>query len=334
VLKATDQFPDDPDLWLAYGVCLIGFGTYYEDPEYYDLAIEKLQYGLSLDRTSAELWHALGQAHKLSAELTQDKDLIERANRFFARALDLKPSCPALLFDAATALLYFSELMDDLHSLEEAIYFLETLLKNHKEAILHHPEWLFEYTCALEWLASFTEDSNHYLRAIELYSHLLLISPDFPRIHHRIALCYTHLGHISGEAESYRKAIHAYRLAARQDEESETVWLDWGLCLIHLAHHTLDPDLAQQLFFDAEEKIVRSGRLGHGGAYYHLACLYSLLGRLDESMELIRKALAARALPPLEELMEDEWLESLRVTPAFAQFLSDLEAKLQQLRVE
>jgi hypothetical protein len=84
-----------------------------------------------------------------------------------------------------------------------------------------------------------------------------------------------------------------------------------------------------QLYLDAEQKIVRAGQLGNAAAHYQLACLYSILGRVDEAMLLIRQALAARALPPLEEILEDEWLETLRQTPPFAQFVAELEAKLQ-----
>ena len=51
--------------------------------------------------------------------------------------------------------------------------------------------------------------------------------------------------------------------------------------------------------------------------------------RYKQAMELIRKSLAARALPPIEEILEDEWLDNLRDTPSFAQFLNALEAKLQ-----
>ncbi len=330
--KATEQFPDDPDLWHAYGTCLIAFGRYYEDGDYYELAIEKLQYGLSIDRTDPELWHALGLAHKHYADLTNDEELIERANRFFARAMDLKPACPPLLFDSASALLQFSEIFDDLPSLEQSIALFEILLQSYKEAILHHPEWLFEYARALEWLGDFTEEENHFARAIEIFSHVLLIDPDFPRIHHRIALSYVQLGHISSESEFYKRAIHFYRLAIRQDEENDQIWLDWGTCLIHLAHHTLNTDFMNQLYMDAEQKITQAGRLGNGGAYYALACLYSILGRSQEAMELIHKALAARSLPPIDELLDDEWLDNLRSTPAFAQFLTALEAKLQQTR--
>jgi tetratricopeptide (TPR) repeat protein len=332
ILKATETYPDDPDLWHAYGICLIAFGKYYEDPEYYEMATEKLQWGLSIDRTSAEHWHALGTCHKLYGELLSDEELLDRANRFFAKAIDLKPACPALLHDTASSLLGYSELAEDLPSLEKAIGHLETLLQNSKEAVLHHPEWLFLYACALEWLGDFTGEDAHFLRAIELFSHVLLINPDFPRIHNRIALCYMELGANQNDAEPYKRAIQTFRLAARQDEENDQLMLEWGICLIHLASRTLDVDFRNQLYWDAEQKINRAGQLGNPNAPYTLACLYSVLNRTPEAMAFLKKALDARALPPLEEILEDEWLEPLRSTPAFTQFFSDLEAKLQQSR--
>ncbi len=334
LLKATELFPDDPDLWHAYGICLIAMGRYYEDPDYYEYAIEKLQYGLSIDRSDPELWHALGIAHKFYAELTQDADLIERANRFFSRAIDLKPACPALLHDAATGLLLFSDILEDLPALEQSILLFEQLLQTFKDAILHHPEWLFNYASALQWLGHFSDEESHFVRAIEIYSHVLLIDPDFGDIHHKIAQSYFELGHINGESEYYKRAIHFYRLAIRQDEENEQIWLDWGICLINLAHHTLDTDFMNQLYMDAEDKITQAGRLGNSSAYYTLACLYSILGRQPEAMELIHKALLARALPTIDELIEDDWLENLRATPAFAQFITALEQRLQQTREE
>jgi tetratricopeptide (TPR) repeat protein len=329
ILKATDAYPDDPDLWHAYGICLISFGRYYEDPDYYEMAIDKLQYGLSIDRTTAEHWHTLGLIHKCYAELTQHEDLLERANRFFAKAMDLKPSCPALLFDAARSLFHFSEITSDLPALQKAIVHFELLLQNHKGVLLQHPEWLFEYASALEWLSDFSAEEKTLNRAVEIFSHVLLIDPDYPHIHQRIANCCLEMGHHTSESEFYKKAIGFYRLALRQDEENDQLWLDWGLCLIHLAHHTLDVDFMNQLYWDAEQKISRAGQLGNPAAYYNLACLYSILGHTEEAMQFINKSLAARALPPIEEMLEDEWLDNLRDTPHFAQFLNALEAKLQ-----
>jgi tetratricopeptide (TPR) repeat protein len=334
ILKATDLFPDDPDLWHAYGICLIAFGRYYEDPEYFEMAIEKLQWGLSIDRTSAEHWHALGVVHKLYADLIDDETLLERANRFFARAIDLKPACPALLFDAASALLQYSEMIEDLPSLEKAIGYLEQLLQTHKETILHHPEWLFEYASALYWLGTFTSEEKHFSRALEIFSHVLLLNPDFSQIHNRMALCYMELGHLTSEPDFFKRAIHFFRLAIKQDEENDQVWLDWGLCLIHLAHHMLDIDFMNQLYWDAEQKLNRAGQLGNSSAHYNLACLYSILGRTSEAMGFIHKSLNAKALPSLEEMAEDEWLDNLRTTESFSRFFAALEAKLSQTREE
>jgi predicted Zn-dependent protease len=329
IIKATEQFPDDPDLWYAHGICLMAFARYYEDPEYDDMAVEKLQYGLSIDRTSAELWHALGLAHKHCADLTDEEPMIERAARFLSKAMELKPSCPSLTYDTASSYLHYSEALDDLTSLEQAITLFESLVQNHRGALLHHPEWLFEYAAALEWMADYTGEEKDLFRAIEVFSHVILIDPDYPKIHLRIALCYVQISHLGGDSEFYKRALHYFRLAARQDEENDTLWLEWGLCLIHLAHHTIDTEFMDQLYLDAEQKISRAGTLGNSTAYYHLACLYSILGQTHESMSFIHKALTARALPPLEELLEDEWLDNLRATEAFSQFLTALENKLQ-----
>jgi tetratricopeptide (TPR) repeat protein len=329
IIKATEQTPDDPDLWHAYGICLMGFASYFSDPEYDDLAIEKLQYGLSIDRTNAEIWHALGLAHKHAADLTEDEVMIERAPRFLSKAMDLKPSCPALAFDAASAYLHYSEAIDDITALEQAIALFESLLQNHRSALLNHPEWLFEYGRALDWLGEYTGEEKDFARAIEIFSHVLLIDPDHPKVQLQMAMTYAQIGHAVGESEYYRRALNHFRLAARQEEENDALWLEWGLCLIHLAHHTIDASFMDQLYLDAEQKISRAGHLGNPHAHYHLACLHSILGRTFEAMDLIRQALSARALPPLEELLEDDWLENLRNTEIFSQFMADLETKLQ-----
>ncbi len=329
ILKATDLFPDDPDLWYAHGICCMSFAQYYEDAEYDHLAIEKLQYGLSLDRTNAEIWHALGLAHKHAADLTDDAIMIERAPRFLAKAMDLKPSCPPLIFDTAAAFLHYSEAIDDSSALDQAIILFESLLQNHRAALLHHPEWIFEYGCALEWLGEYSGEDKDLLKALEAFSHVLLIDPDFPKLHLRMALCTMQCGHLSTEPEYYRKAIQSFRLAARQDEENEALWLEWGLCLIHLAHHTIDNVFMDQLYLDAERKLLKAGQLGNCFAYYNLACLYSILGRTQESMSFIYQALSARALPSMEELLEDDWLDNLRSTDLFLQFITALEEKIQ-----
>ena len=327
ILRSTDQYPDDPDLWHAYGMCMIAFGHYYQDPDYYESAIEKLQYGLSLDRTHAEIWHALAIAHAEAANLTDDLDLIERSTRFFTRAMDLKAACPSLVFDAANAHLLSFELNDQYKDLDQSIRLYESLLQNQKEALLNHPEWLFKYATALEWLGNYTDEDNHFIRALDLYFHVLLLDPETPKIHLHIAICLRHLGESSGEAEYFRRALHHFRFALRQDEEDEEVWLEWGLASILLAHYSLEQETMHQCYADAEQKITRAGQLGNLNAYYNLACLYSITSRFDDAISLLRRAQKADALPTVEEMADDEWLDNLRQTEQFAQFLSSLETK-------
>ncbi len=332
ILKITNQYQDDPDLWLSYGAVMSAFGIYYEDPEYIEMAIEKFQWGVSMDRSSAEHWHALGLAHFALGKVIDDYVLLSRAEKFIAKAIDLKPSYPPLLFDSARILLHFSKMADDLASLERSVQQFESLLKGHKDSILYHPEWLFEYGLALEWLGDFSEDPSHFARAIEIFSHVLLISPDTAHLHGHLANCYHELGTITLDPQHYKQAIHFYRLASKQDEENDRIWLGWGVCLIHLANQTFDADFQNQLYLDAEQKIIKAGRLGNPHAHYTLACLYSLLERIDEAMRFIYKALLARTLPPLEELSDDHWLDNLKETPSFTQFCTVLEAKLEQAR--
>jgi tetratricopeptide (TPR) repeat protein len=329
IIKATELYPEEPDLWRAYGICLMSFARYYEDSEYDELAIEKLQYGLSLDRSNAEIWHALGLAHKHSADLTDEEAMIERSVRFLSKAMEMKSGCPSLMFDAACAYLHHSEAMDEVGTLDQAIAIFENLVQNHRGALLNHPEWLFEYACCLDWLGEYSGEEKDFTRAIEVFSHVLLIDPDYAKIHHRIAACYVQIGHAVGEAEHYKRALHHFRLAIRQDEENDTIWLEWGLCLIHLAEHTIDTEFVDQIYLDAEQKISKAGSLGNPQAYYTLACLYSILRKTDDAMHFIHEAMNAKALPMLDELLEDEWLENLRETELFSSFVTALETKFQ-----
>ena len=327
ILDATDRYPDDPDLWHAYGFCLIHFGHYYADPDYYDFAIEKLQVGISLDRTHAELWHALALAHMHYAHLTEDPELIERSTRFYSFALDLKPACPSLLFDAANAWLLSCDLHDDFQDLQQAIDLYEMLMHHQKDALLNHPNWLFQYATALEWFSDFIADEQQLVRAVDLFMHVLLIEPETPSIHFRIATCLVRLGENCCESEYFLRAEHYFRLAVRREEEDSNIWLEWGLGYLSFATHTPDPSARQQAYLDAEQKILRAGQLGNLAAYYHLACLYSFLDQFEKAMDLLRKAQRAQVLPPVEELIENELLDKLRQTEMFSQFLSSLETK-------
>ena len=140
-----------------------------------------------------------------------------------------------------------------------------------------------------------------------------------------MALALSHLGEFNSEIETFFRAIHHYRLSLKHDEDNEHIILDWALTLINLAGHVYDPVEAEQFYRDAEHKLILAAKLGNLQSYYHLCGLHSLMGQLEKAMYFLTKADSYDALPPLEELLEDEWLDNLRETGDFREFIFQLE---------
>jgi len=322
ILKAVDQFPDEAESWHAYGVSLIAFGKYFNDPDYFELATEKIRYGISVDKSCAELWHLLGSAYYEMAKNLEDVDLFKQSCEFFSKATDLKSVCPSLNFDYVKALFKYTEYSAETDSAFKAKKVLENILQSHKSVLLQHPEWLFYYGKTLQLLGEITDEDKHFIKAIELYLHVLLVDPDYPEIYFYTATCFTRLAEASGDEETLKRSINYFFLASKQDPENDLIWLEWGIALIHLAEVSNKSD---DYFLDAEQKIMKSGQLGNQSAYYQLACLCSITKRYDQAMTFIENAKKHDALPTIEEIMEDEWLDNLRSQESFMQFISCLE---------
>lgn len=316
---------DNPYVWYSLGQCLNSFGNYFCDFDYHYQAIEKLQQGLSLDRTLHTHWHAIGMSYFFVGQLETDPDAIEKGLRFFTKALELQPNNSYYHFDYSNALSRMGEFRQDQSWLEMAVTEFERTLALQKNAIYIHPEWLFQYARSLDLLGDFYEEESYYTRALEILSQVLMVDPDFLGIHHQIALCFSHLGELNGELDNFYKALHYFRLASKHEEENDQVMLDLGLTLVNISQHTLDSAEAEACFRDAETKLTQAAKGGHLQAYYHLACLYSLLAQHEKAMHFILKADDFASLPSLEELLQDEWLESLRATSEFREFLLQLE---------
>ena len=322
IKEVTEKFYEIPQLWYSYGICLTSFSYYYKDLDYEDLAIEKFQTGLSINRSCAELWHALASAHYRIGNEIEDLIFLERAAKFYKKAMGLKPSYPPLIFDYGKTLLKIGEITNQKEPLENAAFLFETVLSTQKNAILNHPEWLFHYAITLDLLGdSFDEGESFYQKAIDIFHHILLIEPDYPKIHYHLALAYSHLAEITSQKELFKKSHHSFHLAIKQDKEDESSYLEWGLSLICLAQEEND----KKIFLEAEKKLLQAGMLGNLDVYYHLACLYSLTGKFSAAIDLLKKAEKLDILPTIEEVLDDEWLENLRCTEGFSSFLYRLE---------
>ncbi|NGX50268.1 MAG: hypothetical protein K1060chlam2_00109 [Chlamydiae bacterium] len=316
---------EDPEILYSHGRVLHALGVYYNDSDYFFQATESFQEGLSLDRTHHKLWYGIGRSSFASAMIDQDERSFERSCRFFKRALNLQVSSTTHCH-YAISLSKYGELIQDQETLELSLYHFDSALNMQKNAAYHHPDWLFHCACALDHLAGFIESDSHYQRALELLNHVLAVKPEFPAIHYRMALVYSHYAELTNEPELFERAIHHFRIAHQRERENDQIILDWSLTLVNLGD-LLESDVESDHYFrEAEYKMIKAAKLGNVNAYYSLACLYSLLGDLESSLRFLDRAKSFDGLPIIEEILEDEWLENVMETEGFNSFL----AKLQQ----
>jgi tetratricopeptide (TPR) repeat protein len=321
ILEAIELTDQEPRLWHAWGLCLSSFAVYFSELDYYYQAIEKFQSGLSIDRSVSYLWEALAITYATVGHLEADPAILTTCFKFFQKALALKPSS-TLIVQQAIALSRMGELTDQSSCFENALQQFELAFSMQKNAIYLYPDWLFQYGCTLDLLGDYHDSERYYARAIDIFTHVLMIDPDFPRIHHRLAQVYGHLGELLGEIESFYRSIHHLRLALKKECEDEQIILDWAIVLVSIAQHTALASEAESIYADAEQKMVLAAKLGNPQAYYHLSCLYSLTGQYDQSFHFLLKAQEFKVLPMMEELLQDEWLEGLRTTSHFRSFIS------------
>jgi tetratricopeptide (TPR) repeat protein len=329
ITKALDIYSNIAELWYAYGICLRAYGDYYNDTVYYEQAIEKFQVGLSYDQTNAELWYVVAKTHALLAdEDSEDEEQFKKASRFFIKAVSLKPYAPSITFDYAKLLFKYAENFENIDILKQSIAQFESLLSCQKNVLLEHASWLFYYGEALGLLGDLAEEDEYFLKALEIFTNVLLINPDYPQIYYCMAIYMLKVAEIKEDAAYFNRAIGFFQSAVKQNEDDDTAYLEWGLALATKALATTDKEIAKQIFLEAEQKIVKAGQLGDQEAYYHLACLYSILNRLTEAFALLDKAKTLDVLPSVSDMMDDEWLENLRNHPNFSRFLAELERKL------
>ncbi len=326
ITQALEIDSDEPDIWYCFGICMQAFGHYFDESDYYYQAIEKFQEGLTIDRTCHRHWHAIGWTYSLLGDLESDIEMLKLSLRFYQKAIDLSSST-YYIFDYASALSKLGEVSHEQQWLEDAVAQFEKLLNLQKNAIYLHPDWLFQYACTLDTLGDFHEEEFYYLRAIEIFSHVLMIDPDFTQVHHRQALALSHLGEFTSEIDHFFRAAHHYRLAMKNDDENDIILLDWAMTLINIATHSHDSSESDQFFRDAEHKFQTALKLGNLQTYYHLACLYSLTGECEKGMMCLQKANTYDALPPSDEILQDEWLDNLRSTSEFQEFILQLDHK-------
>jgi tetratricopeptide (TPR) repeat protein len=331
IAKSLDTSPENPDAWYVYGNCLIEFGSYFEDEEYYLQAIEKFQYGLSLNQSHSLLWYGLALAYFAIGELRSDFFMIEKSIQLCTRVIEFGGPVSSEFWNHwGVALMKLGEMAYEKKYVEAALDKFEQAIISHGESSGYNSndlECLYNYGCAWDFLGELTGDASFYEKAIQVLSYVLQHDPTYNNSRYNLALALSHLGELNADIDCFHKSSGLFQELLREDPEDELVWNDWGEILLNLAFLSRDPhhiEYSQKLYEQAENKFLHAIALGYEQAFYNLACLYSLIGNYSASMHYLERAQISHALPSIEDVLHDEWLEGLRNTPVFRHFISYL----------
>lgn len=321
---------ENQEIVCLMGHCELHIGKYFSDAAIVQQAIEKFQQGLSANKNSSALWHGLASAHYLLGDLNQAPNEFEKAAKFCSQAIKTGGNQNSQYWnDWGVALMKIGDILQDSRYMASAVEKFEEAINAYtrKQSGYPDPEWFYNYGCALDYLGDFQTNPQYYEKAIAVLSKLLDQYPQMNHVRYNLALAFYHLGDATGEIEFLEKAIDLFEELLREEKEDETLFNDLGLTVLTLADLLRDSihlQRAEEAFKRAEQILFQALASGSQVANYYLACLYSLTEQYPDAMHFLERAKANSALPPLDDLLQDEWLEALRYTPHFRAFLATL----------
>ena len=334
ILASLEIQPEDPNGWYLYGLCLTELGRYFSEEDYYHQAIEKFEYGLSLAGRHPFLWYGMALAQFALGELTEQKQMFEMAVYNCEQVIESGgEGFPSFWNDWGVALLKLGEMTQEASYVELAIEKFERALKqplDYVEVDDLELEWVYNYSCAYDLLGDLKEEPHYIEKAIQIFQQILQLNPNYFMARYNLALALSHLGEAMYDVEYYHRAMEQYEILLDQDPEDEMIHLDFGMALINLGLLVYDPnhlERSQALYRRAESHFVQAAGLGSTQVYYQFAGLYSITGHYHQAIHYLERAQVVGVLPGIEDLLHDEWLDRLRQTPLFRQFINELSTR-------
>lgn len=334
LMHSLEMQPESSDSWHLYGICLNELGRYFSDERYYHFAIEKFQKGLTFNKQSSALWHGMGLSTYYLGELHAEPLEMEKGCAHFAKAIECGAAKSLQCWnDWGVTLMRLAELTNDKSYIESAVdKFQKALaLQNGASPQDVDLELLYNYGCAMDFLGDYHEDVLYYEKAIEALSNVLALDPDYAHARYNLALAFSHLGELAVDIDCFQRAAEQFQILLNLDNEDEMAWHEYGMAMLHLGNLVYDPafpNKSRSYYEQAEIKLMHAQSLGCAQTYYALACLYSLTENIGAGMFYLAKADLHNALPAIEELLQDDWLENLRETSDFQIFRANKEREL------
>lgn len=325
LLKALVFDPKNQGALYTYSLCMIELGNLYEDESFYEKASDKMRLALSYDFEHPLAWYGLAQCHLAMGMHKMRAPLLKKALGGFLKASELSCDCPYLNLRWGIALLKLGEIELEAKYLEASLAKFDKSLKILDADI----ETLYHYACSLDLLGDLCEMELYYERAIQILSYILTIDGNYLPARYHLGLALSHLGEVNRQEECFIRANEYFKSLAKLDEEDDIAWNEWGCGLLNLARIALE-NAREETFFayceEAEQKLIKAASLGSTVAFYSLACSLAMRSCYDRALFFLEKAKSYAALPPIKEMINDEWLGALRQTKAFEDFLSTLKS--------
>ena len=333
--------PTSPDPYYLLGCCLLEQGRYFDDTSYYPQAISQFQSGLSIQPRHPILWYVLGTAHLSLGEQNEDIRPLEKATRHFAKAQECKiGDFPEFWADWGTALLKQAEYRQESSLAEMAIHrFLRSIGFHPSEETLHQLDEknlsqadsltlhnLSQIGCCLDLISRLRDDPIALEKAIDLWEKVVELAPDFMETRYQLACSLTDLGYEQEDKNAFTRARAHFQELLTRHPENDLFHFDYALSLIGFMQ-CMCPSDSIALCSEIEYHLQTTARLGNQEAYYHMGCLFAFLGKEDRALFALERAFAAKALPSIEQILEEEWLSSLYSTPTFLQWIKKISPK-------
>lgn len=331
--KIAQSLKIDPSFsegWYIYGSSYLELGRYFADESYYHEAIKKFESGLAIDSSKISFVYGIALAYHAIGTMTEEMASLNKALEYFEQVNQTnREAFPYFFNDWGMTLLKIGEITEDSRFVTQAIEKFSQLLESEEKGddFPSSIDCLYNYGYALDLLGDLTEEPHYIEKAIEVLSQIIEKAPDFYQARFSLAIAFWHYAEEAFDVDSFHKAIEQFETLVRMDNEDGAVHLDFGTALVSLGLLIHDPhheEHSKELFERAEHHLMEAASLGNTESYYQLVGLYSINENYPLAIHFLEKARFFDALPNLEDLLSDHWLEGLRQTVDFRTFVNSL----------
>ncbi|MBS0645526.1 MAG: hypothetical protein JSR97_02900 [Verrucomicrobia bacterium] len=329
LLKISQLCPEHRNLIKTEAFVCLAKALYFNDAQYFEGAVNRYTKLVTERGDDIESWYGLMEAYLGWGKLQKQAKLIIKSCHAAARLTQLRPFSSIYHIQTAQLLFLRYRFQQDMKNLgrmlEQAIKHLQLAL-----AIKEDFEVLLQLALMWDALAEETGDDNSYMNAIQGLEILYLRLPTDYRLKNALGVALTHYGVYTLKPDLLFRASHLFEQVLKRDIEHASSLTHLGLCKLVLSEIAVDPHNPEEALSkrsDAERLLKQAIRYGDEEACFHLARLYSMKKLYSESIEYLKRARMQHVLPSIERLEQDTWLEGVRQTEAFQEFVSGLRGK-------